>query len=66
MYINEEIEDLSDLGQCVAWILSKDEKSSDELWDFFEEVLSDDSWEGLKDVVKHYEGEIRGAIFEKE
>lgn len=58
MKFKDEIEDLSDLGQCICALLTSSSYGvKNGLWEMFERVLSDDIFENLKEVVSHWEEE---------
>lgn len=55
MTFDDEIEDLGDLGQCICALLSMRQFGvKAELWDLLDEALSQDSYDGLKEVLAHW------------
>ena len=56
MKYNDEVEDQNDIGSLICFLLTKT-NHDDELWDFFDEVLGEDSIDGLENTCKHWKEE---------
>ena len=61
MRYNDEISDIGDIGHMICQLLVLGGYGvKNQLWDLFDDALSDDSFEGLKDILSDYWEERRG------
>jgi len=65
MKYNDEVEDTGDIGNLICFLLNYS-KFKGMLWNFFEEILGEDSFEGLRETVQHWKEEQEEGKGEEE
>jgi hypothetical protein len=61
MEFDDEIEDTSDLGQCICILLSiRGFGAKEDLWNILEKSLSDNAFDDLKTLITNFWEERRG------